>query len=102
MMSLDRVIDAFARAAALSKDPAQKKGIMDQLTVFYKIRNNDSDAGLNDYVAKVLSRPLPLPGQPVTPATAASTSTTTSPAPTPTPPANTDGKPATSSTPPKP
>ncbi|HWS55711.1 MAG TPA: hypothetical protein VN228_16350, partial [Pyrinomonadaceae bacterium] len=73
MQSLDRVIDAFARSAALSKDPAQKKAIMDQLTAFYKSRNADSEAGLNEYVAGVLSRPLPGPGQLAQPAVAPGT-----------------------------
>lgn len=70
MQSLDRVIDAFARAAAYSKDAAQKKAIMDQLTAFYKSRNNDSVAGLDAYVAGATSRPLPGPGQLAQPAVA--------------------------------
>lgn len=98
MQSLDRVIDAFARAAALSKDAAQKKALMDQLTAFYKSRNNNSDAGLNEFVAGVMSRPLPQPGQPATPATAPATggaaSATTTPTPPATPPGATNGNPA--------
>ncbi|HEV3470839.1 MAG TPA: hypothetical protein VG148_16065 [Pyrinomonadaceae bacterium] len=102
MQSLDRVIDAFARAAALSKDAAQKKAIMEQLTAFYKSRNSGSDAGLNEYLAGALSRPVPQPGQPAHPAvspSAASTTPTPQPASTPpasTPPASNPGtKPAT-------
>ncbi len=76
--TLDRVIDAYARAYALSTDAAQKKSIMDnQLAPVYKVRH-ENDTGLPAYVAGVLSRPLPLPGQPVTPTTIpASTGTTT-------------------------
>jgi hypothetical protein len=79
MQSLDRVIDAFARAASYSKDAAQKKAIMDQLTAFYKSRNNDSVAGLDAYVAGVTSRPLPGPGQLAQPAVAPGTGTPTTP-----------------------
>ena len=54
---IDRQIDALARAAALA-DAANKKAIMDGLTEIYKYRNK-SDAGLNELVASVLSKPLP-------------------------------------------
>jgi hypothetical protein len=54
---IDRQIDALARAAALA-DAANKKAIMDELTEIYKYRNK-SDAGLNELVASVLSKPLP-------------------------------------------
>jgi hypothetical protein len=54
---IDRQIDAMARAAALA-DAANKKAIMDALTELYKDRNK-SDAGLNELVANVLSKPLP-------------------------------------------
>lgn len=70
MQSLDRVIDAYARAELYSKDPAQKKAIREQLTALYKSRNNGSEAGLNEYLAGVPSRPLPQPGQPAHPALA--------------------------------
>jgi hypothetical protein len=72
--ALDHVIDAYARAAALTQDAAKKKPILDRLTPFYKGRHENSDAGLNEYIAGVLNRPLPMPGQPVTP-TSAPTST---------------------------
>lgn len=100
MQSLDRVIDAFARAHALSKDAAQKKAIMDQLTTLYKTRNNGSEAGLNEYLAGVQSRPLPAPGQLAHPALAPSTrEASTTPPPTTTPqPGGTDVKPATPAT----
>jgi hypothetical protein len=54
---IDRQIDALARAAALA-DAANKKPIMDALTELYKDRNK-TDAGLNELVANVLSKPLP-------------------------------------------
>jgi hypothetical protein len=55
---VDRQIDALARAAALAADANTKKAIMDDLTALYKYRNN-SDAGLTELVAGVLSKPLP-------------------------------------------
>jgi hypothetical protein len=77
---IDRQIDALARAAALASDAANKKNIMDVLTETYKDRNK-SDAGLNELVAGILSKPIPdiptpltsLPTQPSsTPATGGS------------------------------
>jgi hypothetical protein len=55
---IDRQIDALARAAALSTDPANKKAIMDLLTGLYKDRNK-SDAGLNELLTNILSKPVP-------------------------------------------
>ncbi len=81
--AIDRQIDAFARAAALTTDAANKKAVMDVLTGLYKDRNK-SEAGLNELVANVLSRPLPNVPTPIT-------SLPTPPAPT---------SPATSSQPP--
>lgn len=75
--ALDRVIDAYARAAALTTDAARRKPILDRLTPFYKGRHQDStDASIQQYIAGVLNRPLPLPGQPVTPAAPATTGAT--------------------------
>lgn len=57
-----RVIDAYARAAALLTKPEQKDArtaVMEELTSLYKTFNNNSDAGLNDLIASVLSKPLP-------------------------------------------
>lgn len=54
---LDRQIDALARAAALA-DAANKTAIMGDLTELYKYRNK-SEAGLNELVASVLSKPIP-------------------------------------------
>lgn len=75
---LDRVIDAFARAVALSKDATTKKTYMDQLTAIYKSRHDGTDTGLNELVASVLNKPLPIPGQapPPTPTPSTSSATT--------------------------
>jgi hypothetical protein len=75
---VDRVIDAYARAIALSTKPEQaahKQKLMAELTNIYKQRHNDSDAGLQDLIANVLSKPLPKPGDPVTPSTPAANTT---------------------------
>ncbi len=63
--AIDRQIDAFARAAALSTNPADKKAVMDVLEGLYKDRNQ-STTGLNELVANVLSKPLPELPQPLT------------------------------------
>jgi len=72
----DRVIDALARAAALTPaGNAAKAARMTKLEQFYKPRHNDSTAGMNELVAGILSKPLMLPGM----------------EPKPTPPADTTG-----------
>jgi len=67
---IDRMIDAYARAVALAaNDPAQqaaKKVWMDSLSTWYKYRHNQSDAGLTEVIASVLSKPLPPPPTPIT------------------------------------
>jgi len=59
---IDRTIDAYARAvAAAGSDPknAQNKATwFGRLTVLYKFRHNDSDAGLNELVATAMNKPL--------------------------------------------
>lgn len=58
----ERVIDAYARAVAVSTRPEQAEGkakMLAQLTSLYKSFHNNSDAGLNDLIATVLSKPLP-------------------------------------------
>ena len=58
----ERVIDAYARAVALSTRPEQAEGktkMLNQLTSLYKSFHNNSDAGLNELIATVLSKPLP-------------------------------------------
>jgi hypothetical protein len=59
----DRIIDAYARAIALAGTNANyataKADWMKRLTDFYKFRNNNADTGLNEFVASVLSKPMP-------------------------------------------
>jgi len=86
---IDRQIDALARAAALA-DATNKTAIMGELTDLYKYRNK-SEAGLNELVAGVLSKPLPevptpLTSLPSTPSTTPATDSTGS-----APPATTGG-----------
>jgi hypothetical protein len=61
----DRIIDAYARAVALAgNDPqqqAKKAEWTKRLTDLYKFRHENSDAGLNEFIAGVLARPLPQP-----------------------------------------
>jgi len=60
---IDRLIDAYARAvAAAGSDPktqAAKAQWMASLTSYYKFRHENSEAGLNELIASVLSKPLP-------------------------------------------
>jgi len=60
---MDKIIDAYARAVALaSKDPQQqgpRTQWMNRLTELYKFRHEDSEAGLNELISGVLSKPLP-------------------------------------------
>jgi hypothetical protein len=62
---MDRVIDAYARAVALAGNEPQyqtaKASWTKQLTTLYKFRHADSDAGLTEFIAGVLSKPLPQP-----------------------------------------
>jgi len=58
----DRAIDAYARAVALTTQPDQQEGkakMLAQLTNVYKSFHNNSDAGLTELIASVLSKPLP-------------------------------------------
>lgn len=60
---VDRMIDSYARAVALAGNDAQfatgKAAWIDSLRTWYKFRNNNSDAGLNELIASILSTPLP-------------------------------------------
>ena len=60
---IDRMIDAYARAIAAAGTDAKyaqnKAQWLVTLTSFYKFRHQDSDAGLNDFIAAALSKPLP-------------------------------------------
>jgi len=60
---IDRIIDAYARAiAAAGTDPKTEQSRKDwqaQLTNYYKFRHDGSDAGVNEYIAAALQKPLP-------------------------------------------
>lgn len=60
---VDKMIDAYARAVALAGNDAKQQSAktqwMTQLTNFYKFRHENSDAGLAEYIAGILSKPLP-------------------------------------------
>jgi hypothetical protein len=60
---IDQTIDAYARAVAAAGNDAQnaqnRKAWLDRLTVLYKFRHQDSDAGLKELIASALSKPLP-------------------------------------------
>lgn len=67
--SVDRQIDSFARAAALSNNPTDKKAIMDVLTDVYKGRHRletGFNERVNELVAGVLNKPIPDPPAPIT------------------------------------
>lgn len=89
---IDRQIDALARAAAVATNPADKKSVMDVLTGIYKDRNK-SDAGLNELIAGILSKPIPDVPTPLTSLPA------TTPVSTPATPAGTNGATATGAKP---
>ena len=59
---IDRIVDAYARAVAAAGTDQQyattKAAWMTTLTNYYKFRHQDSDAGLTEYVAKILSTPI--------------------------------------------
>ena len=65
---VDRVIDAYARAVALATDPklaTQKTAWQARLAELYKYRFK-SEAGMNEFIAGVLSKPLPPEPTPLT------------------------------------
>lgn len=80
---VDRMIDAYARAVALAgNDPkyqAHKKEWIEDLSTWYKFRHNQSDAGMNELIASVLSKPLPPEPTPLTSLPASATTTSTPP-----------------------
>ncbi|HEY0101412.1 MAG TPA: hypothetical protein VGB76_20980 [Pyrinomonadaceae bacterium] len=71
---MDRVMDAYARAIRLAgTDPKFQKAKaewMQQLTDFYKFRNNNTTTGLEAFIASTESKPLlsPFTPQPYVPA----------------------------------
>lgn len=80
---IDRMIDAYARAVALAGNDANLKAKkvewLDSVTTWYKYRHNQSDAGLTDLIASVMSKPLPPEPTPLTtlPATTTPAASTT-------------------------
>lgn len=97
--SLNRILDAYARAVAFNTKTdaasvAFKNSTTATLTGLYKQSHNDSDAGLAQFIAESATRRLPLPSDPVaqpapvaapattstTPAATTTTSNTTPPA----------------------
>lgn len=61
---IDVMIDAYARSVALAGNEAQyaqsKTAWLNNLTAFYKFRHQDTDAGLNELIAGIMAKPLPL------------------------------------------
>jgi tetratricopeptide (TPR) repeat protein len=60
---MDRIVDAYARAiAAAGTDPkteASRKEWLGQMSTYYKFRHDGSDAGINEFIAAALQKPLP-------------------------------------------
>jgi hypothetical protein len=81
---VDRIIDALARAVAVAgtdaNAQASKAQWLARLTELYKFRHNKSDAGLNELIASVLSKPLPPVPTPITTLPVTTPATTTTPA----------------------
>lgn len=77
---IDRMIDAYARAVALAGTEAKyatpKKEWMDGLSTWYKYRHGGQEAGMNELIASVLSKPLPPEPTPLTSLPAAATTST--------------------------
>ncbi len=80
---IDRMIDVYARAVAFAgtdaKFAASKKEWMDSLATWYKFRHSDSDAGLTEMIAGIVSKPLPPEPTPLTVLPASTPTTTTTP-----------------------
>jgi len=60
---IDRMVDAYARAVATAgndpKSEQSRKTWMTNLTSYYKFRHEGAETGLPEYIASVLSKPLP-------------------------------------------
>ena len=81
---VDHMIDALARAIAYNDaspnaaaNAAARASWMEQLTSYYKYRNNNTDTGLKELIAGITSKPLPKPGDPIAPMTPPSTPAST-------------------------
>jgi len=81
---VDRIIDALARAVSVAGTDAvgqQNKALwLTRLTELYKFRHNNSDTGLTEMIASVMSKPLPPVPTPITTLPAATPAATTTPA----------------------
>ena len=60
---MDRIIDAYARAIALTgsdpKTEKSRKEWLEQMTTYYKFRSGGSDTGITEFIAASLQKPLP-------------------------------------------
>ncbi|HEX5873163.1 MAG TPA: hypothetical protein VFY60_00860 [Pyrinomonadaceae bacterium] len=60
---IDRIIDAYARAIAASGTDAKleqsRKEWLAAMSNYYKFRHDGSDAGINEFIAASLQKPLP-------------------------------------------
>ena len=60
---MDRIIDAYARAIAAAgtdaKTEQSRKDWLAQMTNYYKFRHDGSEAGLTEFIAAALQKPLP-------------------------------------------
>ena len=65
---MDRIVDAYARAiATAATDPKTEQSRKDwtaQLSNYYKFRHGGSDAGMTEFIANALQKPLPPKPQP--------------------------------------
>jgi tetratricopeptide (TPR) repeat protein len=65
---IDRIVDAYARAVATAGTDAKveqsRREWLGQMTNYYKFRHGGSDAGLTEYIASVLQKPVPPKPQP--------------------------------------
>ena len=67
---VDRMIDAYARAVSLAGTEAQyarvKAQSLENLTTWWKYRNNNADTGMNEFIASITTKPLPPEPTPLT------------------------------------
>jgi phage shock protein A len=60
---MDRIVDAYARAiASAGTDPKtdqSRREWLAQASTYYKFRHGGSDAGLTEFIASVLQKPVP-------------------------------------------
>jgi tetratricopeptide (TPR) repeat protein len=60
---MDRIVDAYARAINTAgtdpKTEQSRKDWMVPLTNYYKFRNNNTDTGLQQFIANAMQKPLP-------------------------------------------